>query len=490
MRILLPFLLAAPLVAGCAPLAMPGTLSPSSMAAELDAIFDDPTLAHAHWGVRVESLETGELLYVRNDEKLLTPASNVKLVTGAAALETLGPDYRFNTQVAAGGPIRNGTLEGFLVVTGTGDPSFSGRFLDDPRDAFRSWADSLRTHGVTRIIGGIVAVDTAFTGPTLGSGWMWDDLAIAEAAEFGALQFNEGVVQLDIFPSQDELEPAVIVLDPPTQYVRIINDTRTMPAGSVTAIRVTRDEAGSTLIVRGEIAADSEGETEEVAVRSPSLFFANALRETLREEGITVEGPAIHYSALGIIDPAIRGAVPLFDHRSPALREILPAMLKASQNQIAETLLRAVGREVRGEGTAEGGVAVVDSLLLAWDIENRRMRIADGSGLSRYSLLSPALLTELLIRMDQSRHRDLWLSALPIAGRDGTLASRMRDPPLVDQVRAKTGTLSGVRALSGYLTTAGGERVVFSAIVNHSVAGSAAADAVVERALAAIALSR
>lgn len=482
-RVWHPYLAIACAVAtgACAPVLSAGTPAPAGSA--FDSFFDDPALAHAHWGVLVESLDDGATLYARDAEKLFLPASNVKVLTGAAALETLGPEYRFVTTVSAGGAVRDGVLDGSIVVTGTGDPSLSGRFLTDPRDVFAAWADSLRARGITRVVGGVIAVDTAFTDPTLGAGWMWDDLAFGSAAEFGALQFNEGIVAIDVFPSQNVLDPGIVVLDPPTQYVRIINDTRTMPEGSVTAIRVTRDDAGSTVVVRGEIAADSDGVTEVVAVRNPALYFASALRETLRDAGISVEGPAVHYSAVGILNGAIQQAYPMFAHRSPPLAEILPAMMKPSQNQLAETLLRAVGREMRGEGSAAGGVAVIDSLLIAWDIEERRMRMVDGSGMSRYNLLSPRLLTEVLVRMDSSANRDLWLESLAVAGRDGTLENRMRDAPLVDQVHAKTGTLSGVRSLSGYLTTRSGRRLVFSTIINNSVAGAAAADAAVEAML-------
>ncbi|MEX0912340.1 MAG: D-alanyl-D-alanine carboxypeptidase/D-alanyl-D-alanine-endopeptidase [Gemmatimonadota bacterium] len=487
--------LAAPLLLGslgaCAPAlggAGPGALTP--LGSEIDSIFDDPEFAHAHWGVLFRSLETGETIYSRNAERLFLPASNMKLITGAAGLETLGPEYRYRTTISMGGPIADGAVDGPLIVTGTGDPTFSGRFLEDPREIFRAWADSLRAQGVTRIAGGVIGVDTAFSDPTLGQGWMWDDLAGSSSAEFGALQFNHGIVRLEIFPSQTVLQPAVVVLDPPTQFVRIINDTRTMPAGSETNLRVTRDDAGSAIIIRGEIAADDDGFGRTVAIRNPALYLASIVRETLRESGISVEGPAIHYPAVGIDAPMIREAVPLFYHYSPPLREILAGMMKPSQNQIAETLLRTVGREARGDGSASAAREVIDSLFVAWEFEHTRARIADGSGLSRYDHLSPALLVELLERMDRSTLREDWIASLPIAGRDGTLESRMEEPPLVEQVRAKTGTLSGVRALSGYLTTQSGERIAFSTMVNGSLLGSSAADRVVEAALERIAVSR
>jgi len=480
------------LFGGCAtilphPLTGPVT---SPLETALAAIFDDPASSHAHWGVLVRSLDTGETLYARNAERLFVPASNMKLFTGAAILETLGPDYRYITTVSPGGRVRNGVLEGPLVVVGTGDPSLSSSFHSDPRDVFRAWADSLRAHGITRVSGGIVAVDTAFAAPTLGAGWMWDDLDTSFAAEFGPLQFNENVIEVEVFPSGRFMEPGIAVLNPATQYVRVVNDTRTLAAGSVTNLRFEREAIGPGIVVRGEIAADDPGLTRRLAVRDPALYFVSVLRETLREQGIPVEGPAFRHTELGPFDTVLGMSIPLFTHASPPLSELLPVMMKLSQNLIAETMLRTVGREVRGEGSAAAGAVVVDSLLLAWEIRPNHFRMADGSGLSTYNLNSPAATIDLLERMARSFYSAEWVSSLPISGRDGTLATRMRAPPLAGMVQAKTGTLSGVRALSGYLTTQRGERIVFSTVLNNHVLSAAEVDRIVEAALERIATIR
>jgi D-alanyl-D-alanine carboxypeptidase/D-alanyl-D-alanine-endopeptidase (penicillin-binding protein 4) len=462
--------------------------APAEMAADLDRIFNDSIFQHANWGVLIRSLESGETVYSRNAERLFIPASNVKIVTAAAALQTLGPEYTYRTTISTFGPIQNGVLEGALVVTGTGDPTISSRFFTDSRDVFRAWADSLRVHGISRVAGGIVAVDTAFAGPTLGTGWMWDDLMGGSAAPFGALQFNENVIRIDLYPSSLVLQPAIVVLTPPTQSIRVINNTRTMAEGSSPALRIERDDLAAGIVVQGEVPIDVEEVRRTVAVESPSDYFVTVLRETLRDAGIAVEGPATNMSELEQFDPTVANAIPLFVHQSPPLREILIGMMKPSQNMIAETLLLTIGRELRGESTADGGTAVVDSLLTVWQISPKEHRMEDGSGLSRYDLASPALLVGILETMDRSGLRDDWLASLPIAGRDGTLEDRMRDPPLLDQVRAKTGTLSNVRSLSGYLTDQRGDRFVFSIIANNHLVGSAEVDRVAEAALYRIAV--
>lgn len=456
-----------------------------TLALRVDSILADSAFAHAHWGAQVVSLQSGEVLYRRSAERVFVPASNQKLFTGAAALETLGPAYRFDTAIFASGQVRDGVLRGDLIVRGSGDPSISARFDEDARAVFFAWADSLKARGITRVQGGIVGVDSAFTGPSLGAGWMWDDLNYGFAAEFGALQFNESVATLQIVPSRTVGAPPVVILDPPTQHVRIHNLATTGMEGSPLALSITRDPAGPGVTVEGSIPADTAMIARSLAVRDPTAYFVSTLRETLREAGVMVEGQALPAEQWPEDRAGVVEAL-LFTHRSPPLREILAGMMKPSQNQIAETLLLTVGRELRGEGSAAAGAVVMDSLLRAWNLPADELRMADGSGMSRYNLASPRLLVGLLAHMDRSPSRDAWRASLPVAGVDGTLAGRMNEPPLVENVVAKTGTLSGVRALSGYLTRASGEPVAFSFIVNHHLLSASDADRLVEAALSLI----
>lgn len=478
----------AAMLSGCATLANAG-FGGGSLANDLDRIFDDPATARGQWGVLIRSLDDGRTVYARNADRLFLPASNNKLISGAAILETLTPEYRWTTTISTSGMIVNGALEGSLVVTGTGDPTFGQRFRkEDPRAVFREWADSLRAHGITRIAGGIIAVDSAFSGPVYGEGWMWDDFLGSASAPYAALQFNDNVLSVSLYPSATVLQPAIVVVTPPTQAMRVVNDTRTMPEGSNTAVRFVRDENGSGIIVRGEVAADAREIRRTIAVTDPVGYFATVLRETLREAGIAVEGAAFRMSDLDPYDPTIPNALTLFTHHSPPLREVLPEMMKPSQNQIAESMFITVGREVSGDGTADGALAAVDSLVRAWGIDPAGLRMVDGSGLSRYNLVSPGFFVDLLTHMDSSPWRELWIQSMPIAGRDGTLEDRMLEPPLLDHVHAKTGTISTVRTLSGYLTAQDGERYVFSILSNHTLAGSSRVDRVAEAALLRIAI--
>lgn len=471
---------------GCATLAPASGPRPGTLPYRLDSIFSDTSIAHSHIGVEVRMAESGRTLYERNSERMFVPASNMKLITGAAALVGLGPDYAYRTRVAAQGPIRDGVLEGSLVVFGTGDPTLSERFHDDPRDVFRAWADSLRTHGIHTISGSVIGVDSAFPGPSLGAGWSWDDLDSYYAAEYGALQFNEGAIRVDVHPGAAPGAPAVVVLRPGTQYIPVYNRATTTQPGGSTESSITREERGPGFIVTGEIAADTSV-GRDVAVRDPARFTLTVLREALRDAGITVDGPAITFDELEPGNTTVGRALTLFTHTSPPLTEILPGMMKPSQNWIAETLLLTLGRELGEAGTARAGAAVVDSAFAAWGLETDELRVRDGSGMSRYNLVSPDFIADLLALMARGPYADLWVSSLPVGGEDGTLARRMPGPPLFQNVQAKTGTLSGVRSLSGYLTTASGDRVIFSTMVNNHARSAAAVDRVVDAALEALA---
>jgi serine-type D-Ala-D-Ala carboxypeptidase/endopeptidase (penicillin-binding protein 4) len=471
------------LVAGCAPIATirgGAVAGPGSLGMELSSIFDDPAFAHAHWGVVVYTPRTGETIVRRNGWRLFLPASNMKLVTGAAALEALGPEFRYRTVVGAAGPVRDGVLGGDLVIRGGGDPSISGRFHGEAREVFRAWADSLRAHGVYRVSGSIVGVEDYLEPVRYGRGWSWDDLQYAYSAPISSLQYDDASFRVEVFPSRQVGSPALLSIEPPTGHVRVLNRIVTTAAG-VARVSFGYTDEGS-LLLTGEIPTDTLAVTLTVAVRDPAHYFVHVLRETLRESGIQVDGPPLVSDGMDL-EPGTRQVTPLFTHSSATLREIMPAFMKPSQNQIAEILLRTLGKELRGVGTDAAGVAVVDSMMNAWGLPADQLVVADGSGLSRYNFASPDFLIALLDRMARSHYRELWYGALPVAGVDGTLRGRLLGTPAQGRVHAKTGTLFNTRALSGYATTAEGETVIFSMVVNAHALTAADADRLIDRAL-------
>ena len=454
----------------------------ASFAAAADTIFGDTAFRGANWGVIVRSAETGRTLYEHNSARLFVPASNMKIVTGSTALEVLGPDFRYRTALVAAGAVNGGVLHGDLVVVGSGDPSISTEFMLDPRSVFRAWADSLRAHGVTRVAGRIVGNDDVFDDVNLGRGWAWDDLADGYAAEISGLEYNLGISAVTVFPGSTAGAPATVTLDPPNGYVRVRNAVRTGARGSSVALDYGREPSGSAIWLSGRVPAGAGGVENDIAIRNNTAYFVAVLRETLQSSGIRVDGEAVDQDTLAVAS-RLAGGDTLFWHASPPLRDILPHFLKPSQNQIGEILLKTLGRVRRGEGSANAGIAVVDSVIGTWGLAARQLSQADGSGLSRYNLVAPELLVAILERMRTSPNAEVFYNALPVAGVDGTLKNRMRNTPLQGNVHAKTGTVSNVRSLSGYLTTAAGEPIVFSMIVNHNTLGSREADRIAERAL-------
>jgi D-alanyl-D-alanine carboxypeptidase/D-alanyl-D-alanine-endopeptidase (penicillin-binding protein 4) len=468
--------LAAVLVAGCAARSAPPPLAPEvrSLAAELDSAFAGPEWARATWGVMVLSLTNGQVLYRRNAEHLFMPASNQKILTGSVALARLGADFRWRTSVLARGARRGDTLSGDLVVVGRGDPAISQHATGgtDVLAPLRSWADSLRVRGIRVIAGRVVGDASWFDGPVLGEGWMWDDLQDSYSAPVGALQFNEGFATIQVTPDAVAGAPALVRLLPADAPLRVFSQVTTAPRDSnINTVRYERAFYTDSVLLTGRLSAGRAPLALEAAVTDPTRYFEDALTQVLREAGITVAGPRL--PPAGTIVPARLDAccaVPadtLFTWQSPTLREVLPLFEKPSQNQIGEALLRTLGGAQRGVASADSGRAVVRETLTGWGIPEDAYVYVDGSGLSRYNYVAPEAIAQVLVSIARHPDFDAFYQALPVAGVDGTIATRLRGTAAMGNVHAKTGSIANARSLSGYVTTADGERLVFVLLCNH-----------------------
>jgi serine-type D-Ala-D-Ala carboxypeptidase/endopeptidase (penicillin-binding protein 4) len=431
---------------------------------DIDAILARPALERTFWGVLVRSLEANDTLYALNAGKLMMPASNLKIVTLAVAAERLGWAYTFETRLVGTGPITDGSLEGDLVVVGFGDPSVG--LEGTGSDPFDVWAERLKASGVLAIHGRIIGDDNTFEEETLGPGWAWDYLGDGYAAGSGALQLNENVVFVTIGPGQAVGTPAVVSISTDSSGLEIRNDLKTASAGTLTAITTRRLPGSVRLELRGTVALGSARSVHRVSVDNPTQFFVTALRAKLIAHGIEVEGPAIDIDDLPN-PPSRQAGTLLAIYRSPPLSTLAVRMMKASQNLYAETLLKTMGAEI-GMPSVSGGREAVRSTLESWSIMPAGLIMVDGSGLSRYNLVTPESLVALLTRIDRTEQlRGPFEDALPVAGRDGTLEGRMKNTAAENNARAKTGVIANARSLSGYVRTTSGEPLVFSILANN-----------------------
>jgi D-alanyl-D-alanine carboxypeptidase/D-alanyl-D-alanine-endopeptidase (penicillin-binding protein 4) len=450
-----------------------------SLQRDLADLFADPILARGTVAVVVQSLDRGDTLFRHHGDRLLMPASNMKLVTLAAAAEGLGWDHAFETTIDTTAPVADGVVAGDLVIRGSGDPTLNVRQHQADR-VFEQWAETLWAAGLRRVDGRLVGDDNAFDEETLGAGWAWDNLPYGYAAPIGALQVNEDTVEVVVTPADAVGRPAVLSSPPKAGGVLVTNAVTTGEPGSGASIALSRSPGSPVTVVRGSIAAGHAPLRRTIAVDNPTLYFLRLFAEALVRRGIAVTGIA-DIDEIG--SEAAAPVVRLLTHRSPPLRETAAVLMKASQNLYAETLLRALAEPGR-PATAAAGRARALETLARLGVPSDSVIVADGSGLSRYNYVTADALAVVLRRMHEDpRHREPWLQALPVAGKDGTLERRFKGMRSEGRLRAKTGSISYVRALSGYVPAEGGETLAFVMLVNNVTAPGRDVDAVIDRAV-------
>jgi D-alanyl-D-alanine carboxypeptidase/D-alanyl-D-alanine-endopeptidase (penicillin-binding protein 4) len=442
----------------------------SSLPRAIDRILERPVFTPGFWAVEVRNLRTGKVLYARNADKDMKPASTAKLVTTAAALDAFGPNDQLRTTVETRGRLDGkGRVLSDVYLVGRGDPNLSGRFADGRiTAAFEDLAEALKGQGVRRIEGRLVGHEGLFKGDRRGDDWAWGDLVWSYGAEVSALGFNDNCADLKVTPGERVGDPVLVERNPASSYYRVVSTATTSPAGTASELRVDRPLGSNLIRISGTLPLGLKPWENSVALEDPARYAATVFAEVLAAKGIVVEG-AVETSS----DPLPDGLRVLAAHDGPPLSEVLKGVNKPSQNLHAEMLLRLLGARVKGDGSVESGHAAAEEFLLRCRVHPEHWSLQDGSGLSRSDLLSTHEMVSLLAAMDRHRHAAVFRDSLPIAGVDGTLRNRMRGTPAAGRVLAKTGTLRHVNALGGYLTPRSGDRLVFYMVSNHStVAGS------------------
>jgi serine-type D-Ala-D-Ala carboxypeptidase/endopeptidase (penicillin-binding protein 4) len=435
--------------------------------------------ASSEWGVLAVSLESGETLVELNPGIALAPASNQKLVTSAAALDILGPTFRFPTYLLLRGPVENGVLHGDLVVFGTGDPSLGLEDPSSPEGAYAFFLEALRAEGITEIRGDIVGDGSFFAGDRRRPSWNPRDLNDWYAAPVSSLSFNQNVVTLRVRPGTAAGTAPRVLSVPAGAGIPVANQGLTVSQRPSPSLLMVRDDPDEPLEIRGQIHVNGGDVWRRITVSDPPAYAASILRETLVRSGIEVSGGArgvagddpgalarLHHTAPVVRSNGDHPTRTLAVHHSEPLPELLNVVNKRSHNLYAELLLFTLGRISGDEGSFRGGSgAITHYLTTRVGIPENEIHVEDGSGLSHLNRITPSALVATMAHMEASPHRDYFWASLPEAGNPREL-NRMNRTPAARNLRAKTGTIQRTSALSGVVRTAGGEPILFSIMVN------------------------
>ena len=434
----------------------------------------------------VRSLDSGDVLFAHQGDRLVMPATTMKIITLAVAAERLGWDYRYETRLLSAAPVVGAVLRGDLIVQGTGDPTINTS-AEGGMPVFDAWAETLLGSGITAIEGRVIGDDDLVEDAEPGFGWSWDDLPYGYATPGGALQHRANVAQVTVHPGSVAGEDTVIEVRPPTSGVRVVNRVETVFPDGETELTLKRMPDGA-LEILGVVPASAAPVPRTASVQNPTVFFVRGLKQTLKTRGVTVSGEAVDLDEVDapVVDDALRV---LATHRSPPLSDIAGTLMGVSQNLYAETLLRTLDQDGRPR-TAEAGRDVIRAVLGSWGIGPSRVIVADGSGLSRYNYVTARTLVDVLERMhDDPRHAAPFRATLPVAAHSGTLDTRLTGTAAAGNVHAKTGSMSNVRALSGYVTSADGEALAFAVLANNFPGPAGPVLTVIDRLVDQLALS-
>lgn len=432
--------------------AVAGDICPGELGAQVDAIANRPEFSRSRWGILIQPLSSSTTLYSRDAQKYFIPASNAKLLTTAAALQKLGADFRIKTSVYSG---ENGSL----YVAGRGDPSIAEAQL-------KSLAQQLKQRGISQV-NQLIGDDSYFQGSAVNPNWEWEDAQAGYGAPINSLIFNQNAIDLLLSPQAIGQPLKVTFAEPKlANQWQLQNNSVTVAQNESEFIDVGREFDRPIIRVSGQLKVGGEPESAYVAVVNPANNFLQYFQQALVAEGIPVKQALVASASRNLNQE-------LATVESPPLAELVRETNRESNNLYAEVLLRLLGKvtdkmPVPQEDTGESGLKELKAVLTQLGVNPNSYRLADGSGLSRHNLITPEALVETLRLMANSPTASIYRQSLPIAGESGTLKNRFNLTPNRVILQAKTGTMSGVSALSGYIEVPNYEPLVFSIIVNQS----------------------
>jgi D-alanyl-D-alanine carboxypeptidase/D-alanyl-D-alanine-endopeptidase (penicillin-binding protein 4) len=427
---------------------------------ELNEIFEDEYFQSTTLAVSIFDLTTGNYLYRKNDKQLLHPASNMKVITSATGLEYLGPEYTFSTSVYHTGIIMDSVCYGDIVVVGGFDPDFTTEDLD-------TLVYSLKDYGINEIRGNIYGDVSNMDSLFWGNGWMWDDDPSYDFPYMTPLIINDVSIEIAYEPGLIG-NPVNISLIPETDFFDITNESITSKEDT-SNFEITRDwlNRGNEIIISGDLSYRAEPDTVKINIVNPEYYFLYLLKEKIEANSIKF------YGRLDTLTLPVYSK--LIYEKKRSFGEIIINLNKDSDNLSAEMTLRALSLERYDKpASAKKGIQVIDSLIARTELNYKNYKIVDGSGVSHYNLVTPELLIEILKYMyyKSPENYKILKESFPIAGVDGSLENRMKKNQAFENVYAKTGTLSGVSTLSGYLMSANKHDIAFSIFVQNYIGSS------------------
>lgn len=442
------------------------TAQSNGVSDKIGRIIENSSANDAIWAVAVRDT-TGRLLVNHNHKKLIRPASNIKLLTSASVLDALGPDFTYKTHLYGVGQQQGSTWNGDLVIRGSGDPSISGIFYEDDRfQVFEKIYARLDSLGIEKVTGNLIGNDSYFDQQPYPKGWSWDDLSFYYGVEISALSFNNNAVDLQVFgEGKIGSTPEIQWFPFDTDYVNFINEQTIVPPNVEYDEYYRRVLGTNTIILRSKI-PQNYYEKESLSIMNATLYFLDTLKKYLEDGGIEITGRIL-------TDEQNRNwnsgkYTLLYEHRSVPLSEMLLQVNKESDNFYAEMLLKtAAAEQFDAQGTTELGISLVKEFAHRMKLDTTRIAMTDASGMSPSTLITTDHICRLLMEMQHHPAYRAFRNSLAVGGIDGSLENRFGGTALINRVQAKTGYLSGVRALSGYLHTTGGRMLIFSMATNH-----------------------
>jgi serine-type D-Ala-D-Ala carboxypeptidase/endopeptidase (penicillin-binding protein 4) len=439
----------------------------SAQKAALSALLSDSSMMHGSISFYAADTRTGDVIIENNSSGSLIPASIMKLVTSAAAIEMLGPDYTFKTSVGYTGTLNRNTgrLTGDIIIKGGGDPAFlSKRFEDHYKDLLSDWIGEIRKAGITKVEGRVITDDSRYDFQPVPPKWLWEDAGNYYGAGAYGLSLFDNTYEIHLNGSPGSNRPVISDVVPSECRSELSNwliSDGTSDKGYVFAAPYSKEGW-----LAGTVPADLNGFYLEASVSDPPLLFASILNSMLEKNGISVDGQpsTVRLMKTG----SVSSYVTLADAVSPPLYEIIEALNHESINLYAEHLLKELGKKFRDNGSTASGLEVVTEFLLKAGIDMSGMFIEDGSGLSPLNSVNAREMTALLIYMrENGRYFREYFSSLPAAGKEGTLKSYFKDQVFESRLNAKSGSMTRVRSYAGYITTSSGKNIAFSVIINN-----------------------